>query len=205
LNGSGTDGLFILKNSFSGVNSLSLALPVAAVATPARSRLQEDVIALFDEFRAPVLRYLLAFRIPVPDAEEIVQEVFLSLFRHLREGKSRANLPCWIFTVAHNMAMRYRIGAKRQSERFADAADYSGKARDVTPNPEDRLEAKERRHRLMAVARALPEQDQCCLALRAEGLRYREIARVLGISVGSVANSLARALGRLSRADGMSR
>jgi RNA polymerase sigma-70 factor (ECF subfamily) len=57
----------------------------------------------------------------------------------------------------------------------------------------------------MAVARALPEQDQCCLTLRAEGLRYREIARVLGISVGSVANSLARALGRLSRADEMSR
>ncbi len=187
------------------MNSLSLALPVAAETASAHSGVQEDTIALFDEFRAPVLRYLLALRIPAPDAEEIGQEVFLSLFHHLREGKSRANLPGWIFAVAHNLAMRYRIGAKRQSERFADAAAYCDAAPDVTPNPEDRLEAKERRQRLMAVAQALPEQDRCCLALRAEGLRYREIARVLGISVGSVANSLARALGRLSRADEMSR
>jgi RNA polymerase sigma-70 factor, ECF subfamily len=51
------------------------------------------------------------------------------------------------------------------------------------------------------VVRAMPEQDQCCLSLRAEGLRYREIARVLGISLGSVANSLERTLSRLARAD----
>ena len=39
--------------------------------------------------------------------------------------------------------------------------------------------------RLMAVVHALPEADQGCLRLRAEGLRYREIAAVLGMSLGS--------------------
>ncbi len=53
--------------------------------------------------------------------------------------------------------------------------------------------------------RAMPEQDQCCLSLRAEGLRYRDIAEVLGISLGSVANSLERALSRLARADSYQR
>ena len=51
----------------------------------------------------------------VPDAEEIVQEVFLSLFQHLREGKSRANLQGWIFKVAHNLALKSRMKAQRQS------------------------------------------------------------------------------------------
>jgi len=51
-------------------------------------------------------------------------------------------------------------------------------------------------------ARALQEQDRCCLHLRAEGLRYREIGRVLGMSVGAVSLSLQRSLARLSRADG---
>jgi RNA polymerase sigma-70 factor (ECF subfamily) len=194
-----------LKDSFANLNSLSLTLPVAAEATPAYSRLQQDVIALFDEYRAPVLRFLLSLRVPVPDAEEIVQELFLSLFRHLRDGKSRANLPGWIFTVAHNLAMKHRLATKRQAERFSDTADSGETAADTSPNPEDRLGTKQRQQRLLAVARALPEQDRCCLALRAEGLRYREIARVLGISVGSVANCLARALGRLSRADEMLR
>ena len=63
------------------------------------------------------------------------------------------------------------------------------------------MEVIERQQRLLAVVRAMPEQDQCCLSLRAEGLRYRDIAEVLGISLGSVANSLERSLSRLTRAD----
>ncbi|MGE3179719.1 MAG: RNA polymerase sigma factor [Vicinamibacterales bacterium] len=49
--------------------------------------------------------------------------------------------------------------------------------------------------------RALPDQDRRCLYLRAEGLRYREIARTLGISLGAVAKSVARGLARLTTAD----
>ena len=59
----------------------------------------------------------------------------------------------------------------------------------------------QRQNRLLAVVKALRELDRCCLSLRAEGLRYREIAEVLGISLGSVANSLEKSLSRLSRAD----
>lgn len=176
--------------------------PVVATATPARpSRLEEDVVALFDQLRVPVLRYLLSFRIPVPDAEEIVQEVFLLLFQHLRQGKSAANLQGWVFKVAHNLALKYRTRARRHSDRFSPLPDVSGVAGNVTPGPEERMEGIERQQRLLAVVRALPEQDQCCLSLRAEGLRYREIAEVLGISLGSVANSLERSLSRLTRAD----
>jgi RNA polymerase sigma-70 factor, ECF subfamily len=70
-------------------------------------------------------------------------------------------------------------------------------------NPEEQLHHRVRQEMLLAVVRALPEQDRSCLSLRAEGLRYREIADVLGISLGSVATSLARSLARLSRADGV--
>jgi RNA polymerase sigma-70 factor (ECF subfamily) len=56
------------------------------------------------------------------------------------------------------------------------------------------------RQQLLAVVNALPQQDHACLSLRAEGLRYREIADVLGISLGSVAASLEKSLARLFRA-----
>ena len=59
----------------------------------------------------------------------------------------------------------------------------------------------EKEMRLRAVLRALPEHDQHCLRLRAEGLRYREIAEVLGMSLGAVSISLTRSLARLERAD----
>jgi RNA polymerase sigma-70 factor (ECF subfamily) len=70
-------------------------------------------------------------------------------------------------------------------------------------NPEERLISNQRQGRLLAVVSALPEQDRLCFRLRAEGLRYREIAEVLGISLGSVSVSLTRSLARLMRADGV--
>jgi len=51
------------------------------------------------------------------------------------------------------------------------------------------------------VIRALPARDRHCLFLRAEGLRYRDIAETLGMSLGGVAKSLARSVTRLMNAD----
>ena len=65
----------------------------AAPRQPAdRDRLHEDVIGLFDRYRGPLLQYLSSFGIACPDGEEIIQEVFLSLLRHLELGKPRQNL-----------------------------------------------------------------------------------------------------------------
>ena len=175
----------------------AISLPVVSTAaTGSRpSKLEEEVVAMFEQHRSPLLRYLLSFRIAAPDAEEIVQEVFLSLFQHLRRGKSRANLHGWLFRVAHNLALKNRIRAQRQSPGAPEAQA------DSAPGPEERAADLQRQDRLLAVVKALPEVDRCCLSLRAEGLRYREIAEVLGISLGAVANSLEKSLSRLSRAD----
>jgi RNA polymerase sigma-70 factor (ECF subfamily) len=168
------------------------AQPTCACAA---STLEEEVVAMFEQLRNPLLRYLLSFRIAAPDAEEIVQEVFLSLFQHLRKGKSRANLQGWLFRVAHNLALKNRLRAWRQSPADLEAQT------DSAPGPEEQVADLQRQNRLLAVVKALPELDRCCLSLRAEGLRYREIAEVLGISLGAVANSLEKSLSRLSRAD----
>jgi RNA polymerase sigma-70 factor (ECF subfamily) len=165
------------------------------------ARFEDDVVALYEQLRVPVLRYLLSFGIPVPDAEEVLQEVFLSLFRHLRGGKSRANLQGWIFRVAHHSALKCRSRAKRHAELFSYEPDLSAVATDPGAGPEESVAVRQRQRRLLAVVRALPEQEQCCLSLRAEGLRYREIAEVLGISLGSVSMSIEKALSRLTRAE----
>ncbi len=70
---------------------------------------------------------------------------------------------------------------------------------DSAANPEEAAVHSQTAERLLAVVRALPEQDRQCLFLRAEGLRYREIAGVLDISLGSVSISLARSLARMAR------
>jgi RNA polymerase sigma-70 factor, ECF subfamily len=163
---------------------------------------EQTVIQLFDELRSPLLRYLLALGLPAQDGEEVLQEVFLALFQHLRRGRSRQNLRGWIFRVAHNLGLRRRLATTRESTNVLASQDSLAEARpDPGENPEERLLNSQRHERLQAVLRALPEQDQCCLSLRAEGLRYREIAEVLDMSLASVSASLARSLARLSRAD----
>jgi RNA polymerase sigma-70 factor (ECF subfamily) len=91
-----------------------------------------------------------------------------------------------------------------QTKLFPQSREQSGDVHlDPSPNPEERWVSVRRQQRLMAVIQALPEQDRRCLYLRAEGLRYREIMGVLGMSLGAVALSLERSLARLSRADGL--
>ncbi len=160
-----------------------------------------QVIHLFDELRPRLLRYLLGFGLPAQDAEEVIQEVFLALFQHLQRGKSRQNLRGWIFRVAHNLGLKRRLATTRETVLGSQEALASIRP-DPAENPEERLLNKQRHQRLQAVLRALPEQDRCCLSLRAEGLRYRDIAEVLDISLASVSASLGRSLARISRADG---
>ncbi len=170
-----------------------------------RTECEAIVVALYDAHRSRLISYVSAFGIARHDCEEVVQEVFLSLFDHLRKGKSDSNLRGWLFRVAHNLALKRCLVNRRWSARLEPNGGEMEDHRDPSPTPEEHVLSAHRQRRLRAVASALPEQDQWCLRLRAEGLRYREIAQVLGISLGAVSNSLARSMGRLMRADAMGR
>lgn len=175
--------------------------PSATATGQAGDGLDEVVVGLFDRYREPLLRYLWSFGLGLPDAEEVIQEVFLLLYQNLQRGRSRENLRGWLFGVAHNLALKRRYRTHRERAVQADAS-ASKTAVNLGPDPEAQAAAKQNLERLMAVVEALPTQDRQCLTLRAEGLRYREIAQTLEISLGAVALSLARSLARMARAIG---
>lgn len=173
-----------------------IAVPLAGVShADGPTPLEAEVTHLFDELRLPLMRYLSSFGLAAQDSEEVVQEAFLALFVHLRDGKPRTNLQAWLFRVAHNLGLKRCLSNRRQpvSEEAAPA--------DSAMNPEQLAVSSQRHQRLLSVVRALAEQDRRCLYLRAEGLRYREIVDVLGMSLGAVAQSLERSLEKLSRLD----
>jgi RNA polymerase sigma-70 factor (ECF subfamily) len=163
--------------------------------------IESEVMTLFEQYRAPLLRYAVSFGVPVSDAEEIVQEVFLSLFRHLLLGRSRQNLRGWIFRVAHNLTLKRRHANMHLPATPIEEAGSEAQPLDPAPNPEQVCFHARRQQRLLSVVHALPDMDRSCLEMRAEGLRYREIAAALGISLGSVSTSIARSLAKLIRAD----
>ncbi len=183
---------------------LGVSLPASLLGYGAESvaSTQEDVLRLFDECAPGLRRYVSAFGLTAEVTEDVVQEVFLQLFRHLRLGRSRANLRGWIFRVGHNLALKQRENAARRQRREGTwDVLLVERVIDSAANPEQQLANDRRTRRLRAAVRVLPERDRQCLFLRAEGLRYRDIARTLDMSLGGVAKSLARTMTRLTNAD----
>lgn len=165
-------------------------------ATPQLSTAEQEVIKLFEELRERLLRYVLGFSLDISDAEDILQETFLALFHHLRRGKPCQHLQGWVFKVAHNLALRHR----RDSPPRHEFLGYELPVACPAPSPEEQLLSNQAHERLTTVLQRLPEQNRLCLYLRAEGLRYREIAEILEISLGSVSACLERSLAYIARA-----
>jgi RNA polymerase sigma-70 factor (ECF subfamily) len=188
-------------------DAAGLILPVAIPddAHPATAAIQADVLHLFDECAPSLRRYIRSFGLAPESAEDVLQEVFLSLFRHLLLDRSRSNLRGWLFQVSHNLALRHRTRTSRQ-RRMEDTWDVglAESIADSAASPEQQLADDQRTRRMRAALRAMPDRDRRCFFLRAEGLRYREIATAMGISLGSVAKSLARVAARLLHAQGAS-
>lgn len=181
----------------------SNAVPVprlAEVKSASPSAVEEQVVGLFDEVRVPLLRYLSAFPLAMSDSEDVIQEAFLSLFQQLQRGKTHQNLRGWLFRAAHNLALKRRMRYRKAPENAGSFTEAEALMIDPGLNPEDQLAFNQTQRRLMAVVRALPEPHRWCLYLRAEGLRYREIAEMVGMSLGAVSLSLERCLALIARA-----
>jgi RNA polymerase sigma-70 factor (ECF subfamily) len=186
-------------SSFPANPVIDLCLTQARSGTRPNASLEEEVLDLFDLLGARLLAYAMSFGIPVQDGEDVVQETFLALFQHLRKQGSRENLKGWLYQVTHNLALKRRY---RKTVEVSPSDSVVLECLDPRPGPEEQVLFGERHALLQSALSALPLVDQSCLRLRADGLRYREIAKILGISLGSVAASLARSLARLERAEG---
>ncbi len=152
---------------------------------------------MFDDLRLPVSRYVVSLGLPAAVASEIVQEAFLRLYRHLQTDGRRDNLAGWVFRVAHNLAVNE---LKRAGAAGPEPEESGGDPReDPGGDPEQIVLRKERMSCLESAIRSLPLRQRQCLHLRAEGLRYREIAEVVGIGVSSVAEAVQRAVETLAK------
>lgn len=159
--------------------------------------LQDQVVQLYEEARQDVYHYLLRLGLSPAEAQEGAQEVFLRLYSGLVQGDSIRNPRAWVFRVAHNLAMgRHAAGDRGES---LDAATEAALA-DGGPGPEGTAILRQRNARLSEALAGLSPQQRKCLYLRAEGLRYREIAETVGVGISTVSEFISRAVARLRRA-----
>jgi RNA polymerase sigma-70 factor (ECF subfamily) len=171
----------------------------AASETASTMTVGERVQALFEELRLPIFRYLLRKTRDPGKAEVLTQETFLRVFRHLRDNRPLDNPKAWLFTVANNLS----VDVSRNEGHFKDLDEAAWSEIESSrpahyANPEDFALQRERLDWLhMAVLNLTPLEREC-LHLRAEGLRYRELASILELSMFTVMDTVHRATVKLS-------
>jgi RNA polymerase sigma-70 factor, ECF subfamily len=143
--------------------------------------------------RNNIYAYILYCGVPMEQARDLTQEAFLKLYLKMADGDEIENPRAWVYRVAHNFALRYR-------EREPHFAEIDRNAATGASNPEMDLLERERRAALAKAIGGLSPQQRNCLHLRVRGLRYREIAETIGISVSAVGEFLHRAVTHLKEA-----
>jgi RNA polymerase sigma-70 factor (ECF subfamily) len=154
----------------------------------------DELERLFRTYHAPLVRYLTR-RLGDRDwADEVAQETFLRALRQDRLSSERS----WLFAVATNLVRDEARRSERQRRHLALLAEEA-RSESTEPEPTSMERAQDAALARQAVD-ALVERDRLALLMREEGLNYEEIAEALGLSVGSVGTTLARARRRLAEA-----
>jgi len=123
-------------------------------------------------------------------AEELAQDVFLSLHQHLAELESPEHIQFWLRRVTSNRALDV---VRRRQRRPMVSLENAPEPVALTPTGDPLLGTA-----LKKLVAALPEKSRAIVVLRyQEDLDPAEIARVLGIPVGTVKSQLQRALALL--------
>jgi RNA polymerase sigma-70 factor, ECF subfamily len=169
---------------------LPLAVSLSQVGT--RSR---EVTVLYSELRKPLLRYLVCLGLSRDEAQDVVQDAFVALQRHVTSGGSQENIRSWVFRVAHNRARNRQSSYDR---RFSESFDAELHTASDSATPEQLVLEKEKFRRLAKALHSLTKDERACLSLRAAGLRYREIGEVLGVPTSTVADTVDRIIRKLA-------
>lgn len=127
-------------------------------------------------------------------AEDIVQEAFLNAYRNLKKLKDPAKFRAWFAGIVRSRAVDFVRQRKnfwsysQDGHGLVDFETYSSES------VEDLVLREEFRSKILEAIRGLPPDDRLMITLKhLEGLSYREIAEVTGVTVSAVESRLFRA------------
>jgi RNA polymerase sigma-70 factor (ECF subfamily) len=121
----------------------------------------------------------------------------LQIWISTKSFAGQAKPSTWIYRVCLNTALTWRRGAVRRAQRIDPVADL---AQVATPaaSPAENAADRELLDNLYAAIHALPAADRALVLLLLDGLAYREIAEIMGLTENQVGVALTRARKRLA-------
>ena len=147
--------------------------------------------------RGIVVKVARSFAQSPVDAADLQQELLLQLWLSLPKFAGEAKPSTWTYRVCLNTALTWRRGkARRESRMFADA-DLTRIPAEAA-SPAECAGEREVVGKLYAAIRAMPDPDRALVLLLLDGLAYREIAEITGLTENHVGVALTRARKRLA-------
>jgi len=155
---------------------------------------EEAFVALYRRHQGRVFRFALRMSGDQATAEEVVQEVFLTVIRGpVRYDASRASFAAWLLGVTRNHVLRILDGAPRlEPESDTELPDTSADALTAL------LERESKETVRRAVLTLPPAYREALVLCDLEELEYAEAARAVGCSLGTIRSRLHRARGLLA-------
>jgi RNA polymerase sigma-70 factor (ECF subfamily) len=126
------------------------------------------------------------------DSENLMQDVFLSLWENRHKVEKDSSIKSYIFTIVYNSA----ISVIRKKAKESQFVEYLKSVQEINIEPVNvGLEFNELTIKLDEIVKALPQrQKEVYLMHKVDGLKYSEIAERLHISVNTIENHMSRAL-----------
>jgi RNA polymerase sigma-70 factor (ECF subfamily) len=153
----------------------------------------QQVSSLYESWYAIVFRYAARLAGRVDIAEEVVQEAFIQLYQGLVAGKQIRNPRAWTFCVVRRQVGRRLGHFRRDRDRYVPLETL-----DILPAGHvGPYELESEAERIQTYFSVLARREEEVILLRLAGMRYREIADELGITISSVNTLLVRALRKL--------
>jgi len=156
---------------------------------------------LYERFRERVFNVALRVVGNSDDASDVLQDVFLLLFRKIHRFRERAFFASWVYRITVNMSLdhlrrRRRAPLPTATESLLDGPQETG---DLS-SPERRLAGRDLERHVRIALRGLSPRLRIVIVLRyLEGLAYGDIAEILECSVGTVKSRLNRAHAAMRR------
>ena len=151
----------------------------------------EALKEIFDKYHKKVYRIAYGVVRQREEALDIVQEVFIKLFRSIKNFKGRSHFYTYLYRMVMNTAIDH---ARKTGKQLISSLDEEGSfepSDEVEKGPERILLQKELEERVKRAMDKLPAEQKAALIFRdVEGLSYQEMAEAMGCSIGTVMSRL---------------
>jgi RNA polymerase sigma-70 factor (ECF subfamily) len=189
----------VLADSLLHGYSASTANEDARLVAGLQAGVESDYEVLIARFQQPVYNLALRLASDPADSGDIVQDVFLKVFRNIHTFRGQSSLRTWIYRIAVNEAhnrRRWIFRHKHNEVGLEDDRDETPHERELAndgPSPFD-CALNEEKHALIeqALSRINPSFREAVVLRDIEDLNYEEIAEVLNISMGTVKSRILR-------------